>query len=82
MWVCRYFPRGMPHQAVAQSDGESLHLTFSTYQAHTWYDLIERAAGPENAGMMQLLGTAPGRIHTDLPRDLLDKARRRRSISH
>ena len=35
-----YLPRGVVHQALAQSDGHSLHLTFSTYQRHTWRDLL------------------------------------------
>lgn len=28
------------HQALAQADGHSLHLTFSTYQRHTWRELL------------------------------------------
>jgi hypothetical protein len=35
-----YLPRGVVHQALAQEDGHSLHLTFSTYQRHTWRDLL------------------------------------------
>ena len=31
-----YLPRGVVHQALAQQEGHSLHLTFSTYQRHTW----------------------------------------------
>jgi hypothetical protein len=41
-----YFPRGVVHQALAQdgSCAHSLHLTFSTYQRHTWRDLLLRCA--------------------------------------
>lgn len=35
-----YLPRGVVHQALAQESGHSLHLTFSTYQRHTWRDLL------------------------------------------
>ena len=35
-----YLPRGVVHQALAQRSGHSLHLTFSTYQRHTWRDLL------------------------------------------
>ena len=35
-----YLPRGVVHQALAQADGHSLHLTFSTYQRHTWRELL------------------------------------------
>lgn len=41
-----YLPRGVVHQAVtpaAEGAGHSLHLTFSTYQRHTWRDLLEHA---------------------------------------
>lgn len=68
-----YFPRGTVHQAFANTDEESLHLTFSTYQSHTWYDLIERAVGKDNRGIMNLLEHTPGLIHKDLPRNLLSK---------
>lgn len=35
-----YLPRGVVHQALAQADSHSLHLTFSTYQRHTWRELL------------------------------------------
>ena len=35
-----YLPRGVVHQALAQASGHSLHLTFSTYQRHTWRELL------------------------------------------
>ncbi|KAK3250925.1 hypothetical protein CYMTET_39723 [Cymbomonas tetramitiformis] len=37
-----YLPRGTVHQAMAQAAGgtHSLHITFSTYQKHTWLHLL------------------------------------------
>lgn len=37
-----YFPRGFIHQAEALSDQHSLHITVSTYQKTTWFDLLEQ----------------------------------------
>ena len=34
-----YLPRGVVHEALAQTEGHSLHLTFSTFQRHTFGDL-------------------------------------------
>ena len=69
-----YFPRGTVHQAMAQDASHSLHLTFSTYQRHTWRDLLE-AAPLSPAGRRTLAGLAEGHgawVHTDLPTALLD----------
>eukprot|EP00040_Diaphanoeca_grandis_P020740 m.110303 g.110303 ORF g.110303 m.110303 type:complete len:251 (-) comp28027_c0_seq2:145-897(-) len=68
-----YFPRGTVHQAVSADDEASHHLTFSTYQRHTWFDLISDAVGSENQGMMMCFASEPGGIHTDLPITLIDK---------
>ncbi|CAL8072348.1 unnamed protein product [Calicophoron daubneyi] len=35
-----YIPRGFIHQACTPSDRHSLHITVSTYQKHTWGDLL------------------------------------------
>ena len=37
-----YFPRGYIHQAEALPDVHSMHITFSTYQKHTWGDVMEK----------------------------------------
>ena len=50
-----YFPRGAVHQAMAQDEEHSLHLTFSTYQRHTWRDLLE--AAPLSAAGREVLAT-------------------------
>lgn len=42
-----YFPRGIVHQAISSDSGHSLHLTFSTYQKNTWFDLFS-IIGKEN----------------------------------
>ena len=36
-----YFPRGFVHQANALPDTHSLHITISTYQCNSWYDLMK-----------------------------------------
>jgi len=36
-----YFPRGFVHQANALPDVHSLHITISTYQCNSWYDLMK-----------------------------------------
>jgi len=36
-----YFPRGFVHQAKSLPDSHSLHVTISTYQCHTWHDLMK-----------------------------------------
>jgi len=41
-----YFPRGYIHQAEALPDVHSMHITFSTYQKHTWGDVMEKIVGP------------------------------------
>ena len=38
-----YLPRGVVHQALTQEGTHSLHLTFSTYQRHTWRDMLAEA---------------------------------------
>ena len=35
-----YFPRGAIHQAMAQEDEHSLHITISTQQKNSWSDLL------------------------------------------
>ncbi|XP_067941831.1 ribosomal oxygenase 1-like isoform X2 [Watersipora subatra] len=35
-----YFPRGAIHQAMAQDEVHSLHMTVSTHQKNTWSDLL------------------------------------------
>lgn len=37
-----YFPRGVVHQAVALPDAHSLHVTLSTFQKHSFGDLLEK----------------------------------------
>lgn len=39
-----YFPRGFIHQAQAVEDAHSLHITISTYQRHTWGDVMENVS--------------------------------------
>ncbi|KAK7104186.1 ribosomal oxygenase 1-like [Littorina saxatilis] len=37
-----YFPRGTIHQASADENEHSLHVTFSCYQRNTWGDILEK----------------------------------------
>lgn len=37
-----YFPRGAIHQAMAQDDQHSLHITVSTHQKNSWSDLLNQ----------------------------------------
>lgn len=39
-----YMPRGFIHQACAQDDLHSLHITISSTQRNTWGDLFEKVA--------------------------------------
>eukprot|EP01010_Urceolus_cornutus_P002300 NODE_292_length_1837_cov_20.778523_g235_i0.p1 GENE.NODE_292_length_1837_cov_20.778523_g235_i0~~NODE_292_length_1837_cov_20.778523_g235_i0.p1 ORF type:complete len:551 (-),score=140.74 NODE_292_length_1837_cov_20.778523_g235_i0:86-1738(-) len=38
-----YLPRGVIHRAKTGNDAHSLHVTVSTYQQWTWYDLLQTA---------------------------------------
>ena len=69
-----YFPRGTVHQAMAQDEAHSLHLTFSTYQRHTWRDLLEAAplSAEGRAALASLAQQQDAWVHTDLPTTLLD----------
>lgn len=69
-----YFPRGVVHQAVTDPREHSLHLTFSTYQRHTWHDLLALALADDSEAAAELVELAQqhGWLHTDLPRDILD----------
>jgi hypothetical protein len=67
-----YFPRGTVHQAVTSSEEHSLHLTFSTYQRHTWFDLLARMPlGTATRRKLAHVETVEGWHHLDLPCDLL-----------
>lgn len=37
-----YFPRGFIHQAFADKDAHSLHITLSVYQKNSWADFLEK----------------------------------------
>mmetsp|Transcript_34607 Transcript_34607/g.80937 ORF Transcript_34607/g.80937 Transcript_34607/m.80937 type:complete len:263 (+) Transcript_34607:2-790(+) len=70
-----YFPRGVVHQAVSTGDHHSLHLTFSTYQRHTWADLLTPAL-PTTRKVQRAfhsLLASSGRIHDDLPLNTLTR---------
>ena len=43
------------------------------YQAHTYFDLVNRAVGKANLGLMNLLEKQSGTIHQDLPLNLLNR---------
>lgn len=69
-----YFPRGVVHQAVADPTAPSLHLTFSTYQRHTWRDLLALALAHDTsatAALSALAAEGPGWVHSDLPLDIM-----------
>eukprot|EP00911_Craspedida_sp_UC1_P000574 UC1_evm1s441 len=69
-----YFPRGIVHQAVTDPASHSLHLTFSTYQRHTFCDLLADAAVklPKATAACNALRTQPGPWHENVPRNLLE----------
>lgn len=50
----------------------SLHLTFSTYRRHTWFDLLSRV--PHAADTISRSEKVPGPLHNDLPLDLLSRS--------
>ncbi len=63
-----YLPRGVVHQALAQRASHSLHLTFSTYQQHTWRDLLAADATLPLSGRARAALAAlrhPERAHDD-----------------
>lgn len=64
---------GTVHQAVSSDETHSLHLTFSTYQRHTFYDLVSRMPLlPTDRARLVAMEQKPGWHHTDLPTDALD----------
>ena len=68
-----YFPRGTVHQATTSDDVHSLHLTFSTFQRHTYYDLVARMPlAPKDRARLVALEQEVGWHHTDLPTNVLD----------
>lgn len=74
-----YFPRGTVHQAVSCDDSPSLHLTFSTFQQHTWYDFLlatvklsSRSEAYFKMELDTLLGQ-PSYIHDDVPINFLEQ---------
>ena len=77
-----YFPRGLVHQAVTESgeaeaeggdNAHSLHLTFSTYQRMTWYDIVERALPTQHLkDKLAGLQWHTCWLHHDVPITLLD----------
>ena len=64
-----YLPRGVVHQALAQEEQHSLHLTFSTYQKHTWRDVLDDSSGRLSARASGALAALrqPVRVGEDGP---------------
>ena len=70
-----YFPRGTVHQAHAHETTHSLHLTFSTYQRHTWRHLLDRIpslSARAKATIAKLVTKRRSGLLRDLPLDVLD----------
>lgn len=68
-----YFPRGTVHQAVSCDDTHSLHLTFSTYQKHTWHDLLSHLKWDKSQKkLLEEEAKTNQWLHTCLPLNLMD----------